>query len=122
MELPAMKEDIGLPKVHIEKGKKSYSLHWDYQSNEANNILFKKKEYLDGYIDGVVAALANPEAIISCSSGVTGTIHNLSNEAALRLEEIISGLLHPLVKKEHEKIVKYNNLPHVTLQREQSGT
>lgn len=116
-----MKEDIGLPKIYIEKIKNSYSLHWDYQSSEASNIVFQKKEYLDGYIDGIIDALANSEAKILCASGVTGTIHNLTSEAALKLEKLISELLHPLVKREHERLVKYNNLPHIKIEYEKSG-
>jgi len=116
-----MKEDIGLPKIYIEKIKNSDSLHWDYQSNEASNILFQRKEYLDGYIDGIISALANSEARILCVSGVKGTIHNLTNEAALKLEKLIAELLRPLVKREHGKIVKYDNLPHIKIEREKSG-
>jgi hypothetical protein len=117
-----MRDNIGLPKIAVERGAKGYELTWDYQSNEANNILFEKREYLSGYIDGAIAAIANKGAQIICASCLTGTVRNLTNEAAAKLEETITNLLHPLVKREHEKIEKHNNLPHVKLQHERGET
>jgi hypothetical protein len=116
-----MKNDIGLPKIYVEKDKIGYSLHWDYQPNESNKILLKRMEYLNGYIDCAIATTADAKSRIVCANSQTGTIRNLTKESAEKLEKILTDLLHPIVQREHERIIKRNNLPHIIFQNEQDG-
>ena len=120
-ELSAMKKDIGLPNIYVEKDKKGYSLHWDYQHNQSNKILFERMEYLNGYIDGAIATTADAKSRVACANCLTGTIRNLTKESAEKLEKIITDLLHPIVQREHERIIKRNKLPHIIFQHGQDG-
>ncbi|MEZ5538763.1 MAG: hypothetical protein R3E63_02145 [Pseudomonadales bacterium] len=88
----------------------------------SKHCFFEKEEYLNGYIRGAIAALKNENAEVVCASCLTGTIRNLSQDVAVKLEKIIKELLHGFVKKEHDRIETYSNLPYVKIQRERSET
>ena len=97
--------DLILPKIYFEKGSRRYDLHWDYQSSEAENVLFEHNDFLRGYIGGCFDAFADRKAEIVCLSSTTGTIRNLSLEHAEKFKTLLEQLLHPLVKKRYKKLV-----------------
>lgn len=40
------------PIIEIKKNSSTWEVHWDYQEAPESSVLFKRQEYLGGYIDG----------------------------------------------------------------------
>ncbi|HIE0996124.1 TPA: hypothetical protein ACXJQH_005935 [Pseudomonas aeruginosa] len=70
-----------------------------------SRVLFDRSEYLGGFINGVLVSLGVAEKNIRCASSTTGTVKKLDEGQANRLAEILTGLLHPIVKQSHKRLL-----------------
>ena len=105
-----------IPKIEILKKGHQWEVHWDYQEAPTSLILFKRDDYLRGYIDGVLDTLKIDPKHVCCASGTTGTVKRLDQEKAEQLHTALNQLLIPLVEAEHARLERNADLPHVRLE------
>lgn len=110
-----------LPKIELIKDGKLYRLEWDCQTAPESNVLLESP-YLDGYVNGVIAALGIPAKNILCAEAHTGTVQKLTQDVGARLAELLTGVLHPAVEREHARLKREANLPHVLFVRQREET
>lgn len=103
------------PIIEIKKNSSTWEVHWDYQEAPESSILFKRQEYLGGYIDESMDMLGIPPANVLCASSVTGSVKKLTEDQALKLRDALERLLIPVVKNEFTRLQKLNELPHLRL-------
>ncbi|MCX5507685.1 hypothetical protein [Pseudomonas sp. BJa3] len=90
-------------------------MHWDYQEAPESSILFKRREYLDGYIDGAMDTIGISPEEVACASAHTGSVKRLTEAQAIQLRHALDRLLTPVVAKEFQRLKKETNLPHLPL-------
>lgn len=61
-----------LPIIEVIQKGDNWEVHWDYQEAPESSILFKRREYLDGYIHGTLDALEIEPGRVCCASARTG--------------------------------------------------
>lgn len=104
-----------LPVIEVIQSGKAWEVHWDYQEAPESSILFKRREYLDGYIDGAMDAIGIAPEKVACASARTGTVKRLTETQALQLRHALDRLLTPVVAKEFQRLKKEASLPHLSL-------
>lgn len=113
MRKPASRAAV--PVIEIIKKGAAWEVHWDYQEAPESSILFKRRDYLRGYIDGTMDDLGiNPECVC-CASGLTGAVKRLNEEQATKLHAALDRLLIPIVTNEFNRLQKMGDLPHLRL-------
>ena len=104
-----------VPIIEIIKKGAAWEVHWDYQEAPESSVLFKRREYLLGYIDGTMDDLGiNPDKVC-CASGLTGSVKRLSEDQAVKLRDALERLLIPIVTKEFTRLQNMAELPHLRL-------
>ncbi|MBG0848204.1 hypothetical protein H3222_23690 [Pseudomonas chengduensis] len=114
---PEVNAAPSLPKIEVTSDGKNFRVDWDYQE-APESIALHDNEYLRGYIEGVITTLAIPEKSISCATPRTGTVRRLEHDLALKLAELLTGALHPVVEEKHRRLRNEANLPHIRFARE----
>jgi hypothetical protein len=108
-----MQSQPALPHINLNKVGARFEVNWDYQEAPETDVLRTKGKWIDGFIAGVLIALDISEKNVSCATPLTGTVRKLDEDTAQKLASILEGLLHPLVKAEHKRLVNHANLPHI---------
>lgn len=114
---PEVNTTPSLPKIEVASDGKRFRVDWDSQE-APESIVLANNEYLRGYIVGVISALEIPEKNISCATARTGTVRRLEHDIAMKLVELLTGVLHPAVKDKHRRLRNEASLPHVRFARE----
>lgn len=104
-----------VPKIDLLKNGSGWEVHWDYQEGPASQILYKRADYLRGYIDGALDLLHIDPANVCCASGMTGAVKRLDLNQAQTLHGALTQLLVPLVEAEFARLERNAELPHVRL-------
>ena len=104
-----------VPIIEIIKTGAAWEVHWDYQEAPESSILFQRREYLRGYIDGTMDVLGIHPDNVLCASGLTGTVKKLNEDQAVRLRDALNRVLIPIVTKEFTRLQNMNNLPHLRI-------
>lgn len=104
-----------VPIIEIIKNGAAWEVHWDYQEAPESSILFQRREYLRGYIDGTMDDLGIQPDNVLCASGLTGTVKRLNEDQALKLHDALNRLLIPIVAKEFTRLQSASELPHLRL-------
>lgn len=104
-----------LPVIEVIQSGKAWEVHWDYQEAPESSILFKRREYLDGYIDGAMDVIGISPEKVACASARTGSVKRLTEAQAQQLRHALDRLLTPVVAKEFQRLKKEANLPHLHL-------
>jgi hypothetical protein len=103
-----------LPKITAVKVGKRYNVDWDHEcAPECRVLMGTKRGFLDGYIEGAVAALEIPLKDVVCLASTVGTVKNLDELTANKLVSILTNLLHPIVSAEHQRLTSEAKLTHV---------
>lgn len=113
--MPKLFSRAPVPKIEIIKKGAHWELHWDYQEGEASQILFKRADYLLGYINGAMDILNIAPEQVCCASSMTGAVKRLDLHQAETLHTALSELLIPLVENEFARLIHNHGLPHVRL-------
>lgn len=116
MKAPAPRP--ALPKIDVMKEGRYWRVDWDYQEAPESRVLFDKAEFLDGYVCGMVDALGVSAGKLARPAARTGTVKKISEETAMKLADLLTKLLHPIVTAEHRRLLNKANLPHLKLQFE----
>lgn len=104
-----------VPIIEIIKTGAAWEVHWDYQEAPESSILFKRREYLLGYIDGTMDDIGISPDKVCCASGLTGSVKRLSEGQAVKLHDALARLLIPIVTKEFARLQNIAELPHLRL-------
>ena len=104
-----------VPIIEIIKKGAAWEVHWDYQEAPESSILFKRGEYLRGYIDGTMDDLGIHPDNVLCASAMTGTVKKLNEDQAVRLRDALNRVLIPIVTKEFTHLQNMNDLPHLRM-------
>ena len=104
-----------VPIIEIIKNGAAWEVHWDYQEAPESSILFQRREYLRGYIDGTMDVLGIHPDHVLCASGLTGTVKKLNEDQAVKLGDALNRVLIPIVTKEFTRLQNMNNLPHLRM-------
>ncbi|MEG8232741.1 hypothetical protein [Pseudomonas orientalis] len=102
-----------VPIIEMIKNGAGWEVHWDYQEAPESSILFQRREYLRGYIDGTMDGLGIPPDNVLCASGVTGTVKKLDEHQAADLRSALERVLIPIVTKEFMRLQNMQNLLHL---------
>ena len=54
--------------IELIKNGAAWEVHWDYQEAPERAVLFKRREYLDGYIDGSLDQIGISPDRMCCAS------------------------------------------------------
>lgn len=103
-----------LPTIELLK-RAGWEVHWDYQEAPESAVLFKRREYLRGRVDGILDLLDIDPKCVSCASGLTGTVKRLPKEQAEALHAALTKLLIPLIKNEHARLAQLHHPLHPLL-------
>lgn len=88
--------------ILIRKKGAFYEVHWNYQS--APNMLSMRMQcerldgFMDGFIEGALAALEIQTQNIHRTGCLIGTVKNLEESAAIKLATILSDILRLLLR------------------------
>lgn len=104
-----------LPIIEMIKNGAAWEVHWDYQEAPESAVLFKRREYLDGYIDGNLDGIGIHPDHVCCASARTGSVKRLTEDQARKLKEALDHILLPVVAKEFERLTNLGTLPHMWL-------
>ncbi|MHC8330223.1 hypothetical protein [Pseudomonas sp. LB1P83] len=104
-----------VPIIEIIKNGAAWEVHWDYQEAPESSILFQRREYLRGYIDGTMDDLGIPPDNVLCASGLTGTVKKLNEDQAAKLRDALNRVLIPIVTKEFTRLQNMSDLPHLRM-------
>lgn len=104
-----------VPIIEIIKNGAAWEVHWDYQEAPESSILFQRREYLRGYIDGTMDDLGIHPNNVLCASGLTGTVKKLNEDQAVKLGDALNRVLIPIVTKEFARLQNMNALPHLRM-------
>ncbi|WP_095052716.1 hypothetical protein [Pseudomonas sp. Irchel s3b2] len=104
-----------VPLIEIIKNGATWEVHWDYQEAPESSILFQRREYLRGYIDGTMDDLGIHPDNVLCASGLTGTVKKLKEDQVVKLGDALNRVLVPLVTKEFTRLQNMNILPHLRM-------
>ncbi|WP_241191001.1 hypothetical protein [Pseudomonas chlororaphis] len=119
-QVPAPRSEAALPKIEVTAEGKHFRVDWDYQEAPESRVLLEN-QLLDGYIWGVIATLRIAEKCISCATPRTGTIKRLEESVAIRLAELLTEALHPIVAREHQRLKREASWPHVRYAKENAA-
>ncbi len=98
-------KEPALPKIDVTKEGRYWRLDWDYQEAPESKVLLTNREFLDGYVCGLLDALGVSAGGICRPSARTGTVKKLSEKTALHLSTLLEDLLHSHVKAEHRRLL-----------------
>lgn len=98
-------KDPALPKIDVSKEGRYWRLDWDYQEAPESRVLLDRKEFLDGYICGLLDSVGASAGQYCRPSARTGTVKKLDEETAHRLGKLLTELLHSHVKAEHRRLL-----------------
>jgi hypothetical protein len=104
-----------VPVIEIIKAGAAWEVHWDYQEAPESSVLFKRREYLGGYIDGTMDDIGILPGNVCCASGLTGSVKRLTHDQAVRLRDALDRLLIPIVTNEFNRLKNMGDLPHLRL-------
>jgi hypothetical protein len=104
-----------VPIIEVIKKGAAWEVHWDYQEAPESSILFQRREYLRGYIDGTMDDIGIHPDNVCCASGVTGTVKKLTEDQAVRLGDALNRVLVPIVTKEFTRLQNMSDLPHLRM-------
>ncbi|AMA44314.1 hypothetical protein APT63_01085 [Pseudomonas sp. 22-AL-CL-001] len=76
------------PVIELIQKSTSWEVHRDYQEAPENSILFKRREYMDGYIHGTLDALEIQLARVCCASARTRAVKRLTEGQAVKLKNL----------------------------------
>jgi hypothetical protein len=98
-------KEPALPKIDVTKEGRYWRVDWDYQEAPESKVLLTKREFLDGYVCGLLDSVGASAGEICCPSARTGTVKKLSEETALHLAKLLTDLLHAHVRAEHRRLL-----------------
>lgn len=104
-----------LPIIEVIQSGKAWEVHWDYQEAPESSVLFKRRDYLDGYIDGAMDTIGITPEKVACASARTGSVKRLTEAQAEQLRVALDRLLTPVVAQEFKRLTNLANLPHLRL-------
>lgn len=94
-----------LPIIEISKEGRYWRVDWDYQEAPESRVLTDRKEFLNGYVSGLLDSFGASAGEFALPSARTGTVKKLSEETAQKLAKLLTDLLHSHVKAEHRRLV-----------------
>ncbi|WP_247840846.1 hypothetical protein [Pseudomonas sp. MWU12-3103b] len=95
-----------LPIIEVSKEGRHWRVDWDYQEAPESKVLTDRKEFLNGYISGLLDSFGASAGAYALPSARTGTVKKLSEETAQKLAKLLTDLLHSHVKAEHRRLLK----------------
>ncbi|WP_065257727.1 hypothetical protein [Pseudomonas bananamidigenes] len=98
-------KEPALPKIDVVKEGRYWRLDWDYQEAPESKVLLTKREFLDGYVCGLLDSVGVSAGGICRPSARAGTVKKLSEETAQHLSKLLTDLLHSHVKAEHRRLL-----------------
>lgn len=94
-----------LPKIEVSKEGRYWRVDWDYQEAPESRVLLDQREFLDGYVCGLLDSVGASAGQFCRPSARTGTVKKLDEETAQRLGKLLTDLLHSHVKAEHRRLI-----------------
>lgn len=94
-----------LPIIEVSKEGRYWRVDWDYQEAPESGVLTERKEFLNGYISGLLDSFGASTGEFALPSSRTGTVKKLSGETAQKLAKLLTDLLHSHVKAEHRRLL-----------------
>jgi hypothetical protein len=94
-----------LPIIEVSKEGRYWRVDWDYQEAPESKVLTDRKEFLNGYISGLLDSFGASAGEVALPSARTGTVKKLSEETAQKLAKLLTDLLHSHVKAEHRRLL-----------------
>ncbi|MGG7671028.1 hypothetical protein [Pseudomonas sp. WC2] len=94
-----------LPIIEVSKEGRYWRVDWDYQEAPESKVLTDRKEFLNGYVSGLLDSFGVSAGEFALPSARTGTVKKLSEETARKLEKLLTDLLHSHVKAEHRRLI-----------------
>ena len=94
-----------LPIIEVSKEGRYWRVDWDYQEAPESRVLTDRKEFLNGYISGLLDSFGASAGEFALPSARTGTVKKLSEETAQKLAKLLTDLLHSHVKAEHRRLL-----------------
>lgn len=94
-----------LPIIEVSKEGRYWRVDWDYQEAPESKVLTDRKEFLNGYVSGLLDAFGASAGQFALPSARTGTVKKLSEETAQKLANLLTDLLHSHVKAEHRRLL-----------------
>ncbi|UST80147.1 hypothetical protein [Pseudomonas siliginis] len=94
-----------LPIIEVSKEGQYWRVDWDYQEAPESRVLTERKEFLNGYISGLLDSFGASAGEFALPSARTGTVKKLSEETARKLAKLLTDLLHSHVKAEHRRLL-----------------
>jgi len=94
-----------LPIIEVSKEGRYWRVDWDYQEAPESRVLTERKEFLNGYISGLLDSFGASAGEFALPSARTGTVKKLSEETARKLAKLLTDLLHSHVKAEHRRLL-----------------
>lgn len=103
--MPQLTKSPALPIIEVSKEGRYWRVDWDYQEAPESNVLTDRKEFLNGYISGLLDSFGASAGEVALPSARTGTVKKLSEDTAQKLAQLLTDLLHSHVKAEHRRLV-----------------
>lgn len=94
-----------LPIIEVSKDGRYWRVDWDYQEAPESKVLTDRKEFLNGYICGLLDSFEASAGEFALPSARTGTVKKLSEDTARKLAKLLTDLLHSHVKAEHRRLL-----------------
>ncbi|MBK5545965.1 hypothetical protein JFT85_14430 [Pseudomonas sp. TH04] len=94
-----------LPIIQVSKEGRYWRVEWDYQEAPESKVLIDRKDFLNGYISGLLDSFGASAGEVALPSARTGTVKKLSEETAQKLATLLTDLLHSHVKAEHRRLL-----------------
>ncbi|WDG42878.1 hypothetical protein PUP72_02455 [Pseudomonas synxantha] len=94
-----------LPIIEVSKEGRYWRVDWDYLEAPESKVLTDRKEFLNGYISGLLDSFGASAGEVALPSARTGTVKKLSEETAQKLAKLLTDLLHSHVKAEHRRLL-----------------
>lgn len=94
-----------LPIIEVSKEGRYWRVDWDYQEAPESKVLNDRKEFLNGYVSGLLDSFGASAGEFALPSARTGTVKKLSEETAEKLAKLLTDLLHSHVKAEHRRLL-----------------
>lgn len=94
-----------LPIIEVSKEGRYWRVDWDYQEAPESKVLTDRKEFLNGYVSGLLDSFGASAGEFALPSARTGTVKKLSEETAQKLAKLLKDLLHSHVKAEHRRLL-----------------
>lgn len=94
-----------LPIIAVSKEGRYWRVDWDYQEAAESEVLTDRKEFLEGYISGLLDSFGASAGKFALPSARTGTVRQLGEETAGKLAKLLTDLLHSHVKAEHRRLL-----------------